>query len=44
MNKSAGLDKRLLGWLKDVDDPILHGPVRTPYYRMAMADLPAEKS
>ena len=33
------LDKRLLGWLREVNDPILHGPVTTPYYRMAVADL-----
>ena len=33
------LDKRLLSWLKEVKDPILHGPVPTAYYRMAMADL-----
>ena len=26
------LDKRLLAWLQDVNDPILHGPVSTPYY------------
>ena len=37
------LDKRLLGWLKDVNDPILHGPVRTPYYRMAVDDLMADR-
>ena len=33
------LDQRLLSWLQDVEDPILSGPVPTPYYRMAMADL-----
>ncbi|MCZ6719328.1 MAG: sulfatase [Gammaproteobacteria bacterium] len=33
------LDTRLLSWLQEVDDPILHGPVATPYYRMAIADL-----
>lgn len=33
------LDRRLLQWLRDVDDPILVGPVRTPYYEMAIADL-----
>jgi N-sulfoglucosamine sulfohydrolase len=33
------LSDRLLIWLKDVNDPILHGPIRTPYYEMAMADL-----
>ena len=38
-----GLDKRLLGWLKDVNDPILHGPVRNPYYEMAIADLMADR-
>ena len=32
------LDARLLSWLREIDDPILHGPVVTPYYRMAMAD------
>ncbi len=33
------LSKRLLSWLSEVKDPILRGPVPTPYYRMAMADL-----
>ena len=37
------LDKRLLGWLKDGNDPILHGPVRTPTYRMATAGLTSDK-
>ena len=37
------LDERLLAWLRDVDDPILGGPVRTPYYEMAMADLMAHQ-
>jgi arylsulfatase A-like enzyme len=38
------LDKRLLSWLKDVKDPILRGPVPTPYYRMAMADLTTDST
>ncbi len=33
------LSKRLLAWMKDVDDPLLDGPLRTPYYNRAMKDL-----
>lgn len=36
------LDGRLLKWLHDVNDPILLGPVKTPYYQIAMADLAAD--
>lgn len=32
------LDARLWSWLESVNDPILKGPVPTPYYREAMAD------
>ena len=35
------LDKRLLDWLKEVEDPILQGPTPTAYYKMAIADLTA---
>ncbi len=31
------LDAALWDWLKRVDDPILRGPVETPYYRRAIA-------
>lgn len=33
------LDKRLLGWLEDSDDPGSLPLVRIPYYGMAAADL-----
>ena len=33
------LDARLMNWFREVDDPILHGPVVSPYYQMAMTDL-----
>lgn len=33
------LSKRLLLWMEDVKDPLLEGPVRTPYYEQSMADL-----
>ena len=33
------LNDLLLKWLEDVDDPILRGPVITPYHQMATADL-----
>lgn len=36
----AELDPRLWQWLDDVDDPILKGPVATPYYQRAMAGRP----
>ena len=29
------LEKGLLSWMKAVEDPLLKGPVRTPYYEMA---------
>ena len=38
------LDERLLAWLRQVDDPILRGPVRTPYYEMAVADLVPDRN
>jgi len=34
------LDDRLWNWFKNVDDPIIRGPVPTPYYLMATADMP----
>ncbi|MEM7366794.1 MAG: sulfatase [Pseudomonadota bacterium] len=36
------LDQQLRAWMEDVDDPILAGPVPTPYYRMAMANFTAD--
>jgi N-sulfoglucosamine sulfohydrolase len=33
------LSGRLLTWMKDVNDPLLEGPLRTPYYDRAMTDL-----
>lgn len=33
------LNNMLLDWLTSVDDPILHGAVKTPYYQMAINDL-----
>ena len=33
------LSARLLRWMQEVDDPLLEGPLRTPYYDRAMADL-----
>lgn len=38
-SNGAILDGMLLDWLKEVGDPILAGPIRTPYYEMAMADF-----
>ena len=35
----ADLSGRLLGWMREVDDPLLKGPLRTPYYERAIADL-----
>lgn len=34
---------RLWRWLEDVDDPLLHGPVRTPSYEQAHGDYVAWK-
>ncbi len=33
------LSRRLLAWMKQVDDPLLEGPLRTPYYDKAIKDL-----
>ena len=40
-NKDIVLDlsRRLYAWMKNVKDPLLHGPLRTPYYDRAMADF-----
>ncbi|MFO7774699.1 MAG: sulfatase [Candidatus Hydrogenedentota bacterium] len=35
----ADLSKRLLAWMRDVDDPLLGGPVRQPYYERSIEDL-----
>jgi N-sulfoglucosamine sulfohydrolase len=33
------LSQSLLAWMKQVKDPLLEGPLRTPYYDRAMTDL-----
>ena len=33
------LTGHLLAWMEDVNDPLLEGPLRTPYYERAMSDL-----
>lgn len=33
------LSEKLLEWMKEVDDPLLNGPQRTPYYDKAMKDF-----
>jgi arylsulfatase A-like enzyme len=33
------LDQRLLGWMRDVCDPLLDGPTPSPYYKQAIQDL-----
>ena len=39
----AGVRKKMLGalreWMKSVDDPLLEGPLRTPYYDQASSFL-----
>lgn len=35
----ADLRGRLLRWMKETDDPLLHGPVASPYYSAALALL-----
>jgi len=37
----AELSARLFDWMKQVEDPLLQGEVRTPYYEKAMVDLAA---
>jgi N-sulfoglucosamine sulfohydrolase len=38
----ADMRQRLLGWMKETDDPVLHGPVASPYYSAALASLRGE--
>jgi N-sulfoglucosamine sulfohydrolase len=38
----ADLRRRLLRWMKETDDPLLHGPVASPYYSAALASLEGE--
>jgi len=38
------LDAKLLAWMRDVGDPLLDGPVATPYYQRAVADLLTSES
>ena len=33
------LSRKLYGWMKAVDDPILKGAVQSPYYRQSMDDF-----
>lgn len=33
------LSRKLLRWMQEVNDPLLHGPLKTPYYEKAIADL-----
>jgi hypothetical protein len=35
----ADLSRRLLAWMREVNDPLLDGPLRTPYYDRSIADL-----
>jgi arylsulfatase A-like enzyme len=35
----ANLRHRLLGWMQETDDPLLHGPVASPYFSDALARL-----
>jgi arylsulfatase A-like enzyme len=35
----AELSRRLLRWMVSIDDPLLEGRVRLPYYEMALEDL-----
>ena len=37
----AELSALLLSWMKQVNDPLLNGPMPTPYHEMAMRDLMA---
>jgi hypothetical protein len=37
----ADLRRRLLDWMRETDDPLLNGPVASPYYHEAMRRLGA---
>jgi N-sulfoglucosamine sulfohydrolase len=36
------LSDELLNWMKEVDDPLLQGPLQTPYYEKAIKDFTKE--
>lgn len=38
------LGERLRRWLEEVDDPILRGPLRTPFYDRSLAELGADRT
>ena len=38
----ADLRQRLLRWMNVTDDPLLHGPLASPYYSAALASLAGE--
>jgi hypothetical protein len=38
----ADLTDRLVQWMSTVEDPLLDGPVRVPYYERAMEDAQAD--
>ena len=38
----ADLRRRLLRWMQETNDPLLHGPVASPYYSAALAFLEGE--
>lgn len=40
----ADLRRRLLDWMHETQDPLLHGPVASPYYREALRRLRSEAS
>lgn len=35
----ADLSRQLLDWMRQMNDPLLEGPVRTPYYQRSIQDL-----
>jgi len=35
----ADLNRRLMQWMREVNDPLLDGPIRWPYYEAALADF-----
>ena len=33
------LSAQLLDWMREIDDPLLRGPLKTPYYEKSVADF-----
>ena len=35
----AELDAKVIDWMRDTGDPLLDGPVQSPFYRKTMSEI-----